>query len=49
LREAANRELNHPTRKNCVTLNKAAKSWRFEEHFDIRHGDTEFGAYLAGF
>lgn len=24
-------------------VNKAEKSWRSEEHFDVRHGGAEFG------
>ena len=30
-------------------MTKAERSWRPEEHFDIRHGDAEFGDCLAGF
>ena len=30
-------------------MNKAERSWRPEEHFDIRHGDAEFGDCSAGF
>ena len=33
-----------------VTVNKTERSWRPEEHFDIRHGDdAEFGVCPAGF
>jgi hypothetical protein len=38
-----------PQRKNCVAANKAERSWRSEESFDIRHGDAEFGVCQAGF
>ena len=41
-RRAANKELNLPKRKKCVAVNKDERSWRSEEHFDIRHGDAEF-------
>ena len=37
-----------PTQERFV-VNKAEKSWRSEEHFDIRHGDVEFGVYPAEF
>ena len=43
LREAANKEQNQSKRKKCVPVNKATGSRRSEEHFDIRHGDAEFG------
>ena len=43
LRKAANRE------KKCVVVNKAERSWRSDEHFDIRHRGAEFGEFLAGF
>jgi len=49
LRKAANREWNQPTRKKCVAVNKAERNWRFEEHFDVRHGDSEFGVCTADF
>ena len=39
----ANRK-NQPKKKN-----KAEMSWRSEEHFDIKHRDTEFGVCPAGF
>ena len=32
----------------CVTVNKAERSWRSEGHFDIRHGDAEFGDCSSG-
>ena len=35
-------------RKKYVAVNKAERNWRSEEHFDIRHGDTEFGVCPAG-
>ena len=40
LRRAANREWNQPKRKKCAAVNKAERSWRSEERFDIRHGDA---------
>ena len=49
LRGAANKELNQPKRKKCVAVNKDERSWRSKEHFDIRHGDAEFGVCPAGF
>jgi hypothetical protein len=42
-RRAGSREWNQPKREKCVAANKAKRSWRSEEHFDIRHGDAEFG------
>lgn len=42
LRKAANREWDQPKRKNCVAVNKDERSWRSEEYFNFRHGDTEF-------
>ena len=42
-RKAAKREQNQPKRKKYVAINKAERSWRSEERFDIRHGDAEFG------
>lgn len=36
-------------RKKCVAVNKAERNWRFEEHFDVRHGDSEFGVCTADF
>ena len=48
-RKAANREWNQPKRKKCVGGNKAKRSWRSEESFDIRHEDAEFGVCPAGF
>ena len=32
-----------------VAVNKAERNQRSEEHFDIRHGDAEFGICPAGF
>lgn len=40
---------NQPTREKCVVVNKAEKSWKLEEHFDITHGDAGFGVCPAGF
>ena len=36
-------------REKCVAVNKAERSWRSEEHFEIRHGDAELVVYLASF
>jgi hypothetical protein len=36
-------------RKNCVAVKKAGRSWSSEEHFDIRHEDTEVGVWQTGF
>ena len=47
LKKVANREWNQP--KNFVAVNKDKKNWRSEAHFDIRHGDAEFGVCPAGF
>ena len=33
----------------CVAVNKAERSWRSEECFDIRHGDVEFRVCTAEF
>ena len=49
LRKAANREWKQSKRKKYVSVNKAERSWRSEEHFDIRHGDAEFGVCPARF
>ena len=48
-RKAANREQNQPKRKNFVAVSKDEKSWRDEECFNIRHGDSEFGDCPASF
>ena len=45
----ANREWNQNKREKCVAVNKAERSWRSEEHFDIRHGDAESGVCPVGF
>lgn len=37
------------SRREYVEDNKAERSWRSEEHFDIRQGDAEFGVYPACF
>ena len=36
-------------RERSVAVSKAKMSYRSEEHFDIRHGDVEFGVFPAGF
>ena len=42
-------EWNQPQRKKYVAVNKAERSWRSEESFDIRHEDAEVGVCSAGF
>jgi hypothetical protein len=42
-KRAANRVWNQPKREKCVIINKAERSWRSEESFDIRHGNAVFG------
>ena len=37
------------TRERCVVVNKAERSWIFEELFDIRHGGAELDFYIASF
>jgi hypothetical protein len=49
LRKAANKKWKQPIRKKCVAVNKAEKSWRSEEHFDIGHGDAESGVCPTSF
>ena len=39
---ADNKEWNQPKRKKCVAVNKAEKSWRSKEHFNIKHDDAEW-------
>ena len=36
-------------RNRSVLVNKSNWSWRSEDHFDIRHGDTEHGVCPAIF
>ena len=35
-------------RKKCAAVNEAERSWRSEEHFDIRHADAELVVYSTG-
>lgn len=49
LRKAADRMWNKSKGKKCAITNKAENSWTSEEHFDIRHGDVNFGVCQAGF
>lgn len=42
LRKPAKSGWNQPKKKKCTAVNKAERSLRSEEHFDIRHGDSEF-------
>lgn len=37
-RKAFNWVWNQPVGENCVAVNKAEQSQRFEQYFDIRHG-----------
>jgi hypothetical protein len=46
-RKAAHREWNQEGERS-VLGNKAERSWRSEEHFDISHGDAELGVCPAG-
>ena len=45
---AVNREWKQPKREICVAVNKSERSWKSEEHFDIRHGDAQLGVCPAG-
>lgn len=36
-------------REKCVAVNEAERSWRFEEHLDMRHVGAEIGVNHAGF
>lgn len=47
-RGAGSQVWNQPKRKKYVAVNQAERSWRYEQLFDIRHGDTEFGVYPVG-
>ena len=48
-RRAADWVWSQPKRKKDVPVKKAERTWRSEEHFDIRHGDAEFGICPAAF
>lgn len=48
MRRAANREQKQHEKETCVAVIKAEWSWSFEECFDVRHGNAEFGVYLVG-
>lgn len=43
------REWNQLKRKMCVSANKVEWTWRSEEHFNIRHGDSIWSLHPAGF
>ncbi|KAL6060934.1 hypothetical protein STEG23_012507, partial [Scotinomys teguina] len=45
-RRAARGEWNQPERNKCAGVNKTERSWRPEEHFDLRHGDLYSLIYL---
>ena len=36
-------------REKYMAVNEAGRSWRSEDHFDIRHRDAEFGVCLGIF
>ena len=38
-RKAADRAWNQPKREKRISLNEAEMSWRFEELFNVRHGE----------
>lgn len=48
-RKVANREWYPHKREKCITVSKSGRSWKSEEHCDIRHEDAEFGVFSAGF
>jgi hypothetical protein len=48
-REFVAKKWNQIKRKKCIAVNKAKRSWRSEEHFDIRHGDVEIWVCPACF
>ena len=49
LRKAANKKWNQPKRKKYVAVNKAERSWRSEECFDIRHWRCRVWRWLSWF
>ena len=38
---------NQAKRKKCVAVNEAEKNGRYEEGFQIRHSDGEFGIFSS--
>lgn len=38
-----------PREREVCCSQQTESSWRSEEHFDIRHGDGEFGGFPTGF
>lgn len=46
-RKAADRAWNQLKRKKCVSLDKAEMSWRFEEFFNVRHGEQSLEMALV--
>ena len=48
-RKVANREWFPHKREKCITVSKAGRSWKSEEHCDIRHENADFGVFSAGF
>jgi hypothetical protein len=49
LKKAAIKEWKGPIGEKSVAVNKAEGSWGSEEHFDITHGEEEFGVCPAVF
>lgn len=47
--KAADYGWNHCTRKKCIVVNKAERSWRAEKCFHPRHRDAELGVCHACF
>lgn len=48
-RKAANRVWKQPKRQKYIAVSKSERIWKAEQHFDIRHGDAQFGVCPAGF
>ena len=47
--DTCNKEWKQVTTKEFVVVTKDEWSWRSEEYFDIKHGDTEFAVCPADF
>jgi hypothetical protein len=48
-RKVPSKEWNHLKKKKFVAVNKNERSWRSEEHFYIKDGNTKFGVCPTGF
>lgn len=48
-RKATDQVWNQTKWMKYVTVSKSKRNWKYEEYFDIRHGNAEFGVYSAGF